>query len=85
MPCHQVMLEKNIIKAVVPWAESRSFFAKQLRRRLAQEALKSKVREAWPGPSAQSDQCVADALAQLSNCIEAVVDQEGEVVRRDCA
>ena len=79
MRSHQVMLEKGIVKAIVPWAEARLFFAKQLRRRLAQEMIKKKARHCWPG--AAGDVHAAQAVVDLNEHVEAIVDRDGEVVR----
>jgi hypothetical protein len=76
---HQVMLEKGIVKAIVPWVEARLFFAKQLRRRLAQEMIKKHARRCWPG--ADGDVHAAQAVVDLNEHIEAIVDRDGEVVR----
>lgn len=74
----KVMLEKGIVKAIVPWAEARAFFAKQLRRRLAQEMIKKQARACWPGPA--GDPHATQAVADLNVHVEAIVDRDGEVV-----
>lgn len=43
------MLAKGVIEGVVPWAGARAFFARRLRRRLAEEALAAHAVAADPG------------------------------------
>jgi acetyl-CoA carboxylase/biotin carboxylase 1 len=71
-----VMRHKGVISAVVPWAESREFFAKQLRRRVAQERLKSAARLASPGLDSAALRAVCDDLKAL---VDAAVADEGAI------
>ncbi len=71
-----VMRHKGVISAVVPWAESREFFAKQLRRRVAQERLKSAARAAHPGIDAAALRAVCEDLKAV---IDAAVADEGAI------
>jgi len=75
-----VMRHKGVISAVVPWAESREFFAKQLRRRLAQERLKTAASTAHPGMSAEALRTVPD---DLKSAVDAAVASDGPVVVDD--
>ena len=72
-----VMRHKGVIQQVVPWAESREFFAKQLRRRLAQERLKTAAAAAHPGLDAAG---LAAVLAELKPLVEAAVVDDGPIV-----
>jgi len=71
-----VMRTKGVISAVVPWAESRTFFATQLRRRLAEERLKTLAARAHPGLSPDD---VAALLAKLAPQVEGAVVEEGTI------
>lgn len=71
-----VMLHKKVIKDIVPWAESRTFFTRQLRRRLAQEAIKRKVIEIWPGAAMQIQQ---QAVTELKENWEAEAFNSGQI------
>lgn len=44
----EVMEHKGAIRGVIPWQQSRSFFASRLRRRLTEEAFKARARESNP-------------------------------------
>jgi hypothetical protein len=72
-----VMRHKGVISAVVPWAESREFFAKQLRRRLAQERLKSAAVKAHPGLDAAA---LAALCKELKAHVEVAVADDGPIV-----
>lgn len=68
-----VMKHKSVIKQVVPWAQSREFFAKQLRRRVAEERVRSLAAAAHP----EAD--TAQAVQDLSANIEAAVSDDGAI------
>ena len=72
-----VMRDKGVISAVVPWAESRDFFARQLRRRLAQERVKTAALAAHPGMDAQA---LAAVLQDLKPHVEAATAEHGAIV-----
>ena len=74
-----VMKAKNVIKQVVPWAESREFFAKQLRRRLAEERLKTLAAAAHPEADA------AVVLADMAAHVEARARSPRSLRCRACA
>jgi len=69
-----VMRAKGVISAVVPWAESREFFAKQLRRRLAQERLKTLALKAHPALGGDE---LAALLLEMAPQVEAAVACDG--------
>merc|ERR1719409_80996 len=53
-----VMREKGVISAVVPWAQSRTFFYKALRERLAEVALDNAVAKEVPSLSEEQRQAL---------------------------
>ena len=69
-----VMAAKGVISAVVPWSEAREFFAKQLRRRLAQERLRTLALRAHPGAPAAA---LEEVQRQLAGVVEAAAEGEG--------
>ena len=77
-----VMRHKGVISEVVPWAESREYFAKQLRRRLAQERVKTAAAAAHPGLGPAE---VKTVLGDLAAAVEAAVADDGPIVVDDAA
>jgi len=62
-----VMLEKKCVSAVVPWAEARPFFSRQLRVRLAQERLKTYARDMNPDITKEE---LAVVCEELKSCVD---------------
>lgn len=72
-----VMLEKKCVSSVVPWAESREYFGKLLRRRLAEERVRQGARCVHPELSKEELNVV---VADLKEHIDLVVADTGAVV-----
>ena len=72
-----VMLHKRAIREIVPWDQSREFFASRLRMRVAVERVKKLVAEAAPETS---DDEMASILSQLNGVLEEIAAAEDEPV-----
>ena len=72
-----VMLHKRAIREIVPWDQSREFFASRLRMRVAVERVKKLVAEAAPKTSEDE---MASILSQLNGVLEEIAAAEDEPV-----
>lgn len=57
------MLEKGVIKKIVPWKQARAFFGKRLRERLCRAQLKKLCLEAYPSISASRIERISQELS----------------------
>ena len=73
-----VMLQKRAIREVVPWDQSRAFFASRLRMRVAEERVKALARHAL-GPKADEDR-IQSIVAELAGALEEIAAAEDERV-----
>ncbi|KAF2367472.1 Biotin carboxylase-like N-terminal domain [Trinorchestia longiramus] len=75
------MLEKNVIQAIVPWAESRTRLYWRLRRLLAEDRVKKEIERARPGLGhAQEDAMLRRWFLEERGTIESYLwDQDCEV------
>ena len=74
-----VMLHKRAIKEIVPWDSSREFFAGRLRFRVAEERVKSLLRDAAK-PNAVTKEELRDVLAQMAPALEQIAADEDHAV-----
>jgi acetyl-CoA carboxylase/biotin carboxylase 1 len=74
-----VMLHKRAIKEIVPWDSSREFFAGRLRFRVAEERVKSLLRDA-AAPHAVTKEELRDVLAQMAPALEQIAADEDHAV-----
>ena len=74
-----VMLHKRAIREIVPWDASREFFAGRLRARVAEERVKTLVRDA-AAPNAVTAEDLRDVLARMAPALEQIAADEDHAV-----
>jgi acetyl-CoA carboxylase/biotin carboxylase 1 len=74
-----VMLHKRAIREIVPWDASREFFAGRLRARVAEERVKTLVRDA-AAPNAVTAEDLRDVLARMAPALEQIAADEDDAV-----